>query len=48
MEHIFAPTLGDLIQASGFEVLRFVPNEQGSLVSSPILFAQDQRHLIKN
>jgi hypothetical protein len=46
LDDIFEPTLGDVIQASGSEVLRFVPNEPGSLVSSPILFVQDQRHLI--
>ncbi|QRM36028.1 hypothetical protein [Microvirga sp. VF16] len=47
LDDIFEPTLGDVIQASGSEVLRLVPNDPGSLVSSPILFVQDQRNLIK-
>jgi hypothetical protein len=47
LDEIFEPTMGDVIRASGSDVLRFVPEEPGSLVSSPILFVQDQRHLIK-
>jgi hypothetical protein len=46
LDDIFEPILGDVIRASGSEVFRFVPDEPGSLVSSPILFVQDQRHLI--
>jgi hypothetical protein len=48
LDDFFEPTLSDVIRASGSQVLRFVPNDPGSLVSSPILFVQDQRHLIKN
>jgi hypothetical protein len=48
LDDIFEQTLGDVIQASGSEVLRFVPDEAASLVSSPILFVQDQRHLIES
>jgi hypothetical protein len=47
LDEIFEPTMGDVIRASVSEVLRFVPHEPGSLVSSPVLFVQDQRHLIQ-
>jgi hypothetical protein len=46
LDEIFEPTLGDVIRASGSEVLRFVPNDPGSIVSAPILLVQDQRRLI--
>jgi hypothetical protein len=48
LDDIFEPTLGEVIQAAGSEVLQFAPDEPSSLVSAPILFVQDQRHLIGN
>jgi hypothetical protein len=48
LDNIVEPTLDDVIQASGSQVLQLVPCETSTCLSPLILFVQGHRHLIDN